>query len=384
MIVGSFRIQEHAFHAPSDPREDGAFWVRSVPRPYRVEFPEGNSPGILVADLAQAARHPLLLVDRKVAQIHLDGHPQLGALPRFVVDANERAKSIVTVLEIVEFLEANRATRTTALFVVGGGIVQDLGAFAAYLYKRGLPWTFVATTLLAQGDSGIGGKTALNHKNTKNLLALFSAPRKVVIDLGFIDTLGEDDVLSGMGEIYRLHVTGGEEFLAGFEEQFPRFRAGSRDALRRLIVGALSVKRAVVEEDEFELDLRRSLNYGHSFGHALEALVDFRIPHGIAVTIGMLVENEVSVRRGLLSQGQRDRLLRCGSPLVPDASRRVLASVRLDEILDLLRRDKKTEGNTLKLVVPESIGQIRFIDLELDLPTVELLKGSLHAVLDAL
>lgn len=382
--MGSFRIQNQSFRAPLDPRENGSFVTRSVPRPYSVEFPETSRPSESVAKLVADSRHPLLLVDRRVAEIHLHAERSLASLPRFAVEATEETKTIQTVLEIIEFLEANRTTKASMLVVVGGGIVQDLGAFAAYLYKRGIPWTFLPTTLLAQGDSGMGGKTALNHKKTKNLLALFSAPRRVIIDTAFLDTLGEDDVLSGMGEVFRLHVTGGEEFLASFEKECPRFRQGSKEALRKLIVGALSVKRAVIEGDEFEVDLRRSLNYGHSFGHALEALVDFRVPHGIAVTIGMLVENEVALRRGLLSKPERDRMMRAGKSLVPAASRKELASVKLDGILDLLRRDKKTEGSALKLVVLESIGQIRFVDLELDAASVQFLRKCVRAVVDEL
>ncbi|TAK87949.1 MAG: 3-dehydroquinate synthase [Betaproteobacteria bacterium] len=382
--MGSFRIQNQSFSAPLDPRENGGFVTRSVPRPYVVEFPQSTRPSESVAKLIGACRHPLLLVDGRVAQLHLDAEPSLASVPRFTIEANEESKNIQTVLKIIDFLETNRATRTSMLAVVGGGIVQDLGAFAGYLFKRGIPWTFVPTTLLAQGDSGMGGKTALNHKKTKNLLALFSAPRRVIIDTGFLDTLGDNDMLSGMGEVFRLHVTGGVDFLTAFEQEFPRFKEGSKDALLRLIIGALSVKRAVIERDEFEVDLRRSLNYGHSFGHALEALVDFRIPHGIAVTIGMLVENEVALRRGLLSKSERDRMLRAGRALVPAASRNELASVKLDGILELLRRDKKTEGSALKLVVVESIGQIRFIDLELDTPTVGLLHDSVAAVVHAL
>lgn len=382
--MGSFRIQQQEFDAPVDPREDGAFLVRSVPRPYRVEFPASPKPGEVVARLVAEARHPLLVADQRVWQIHLESQRSLSSVPRLVIEAKEENKGISKVLEIVEFLEEQRASKTSMLFVVGGGIIQDLGAVAAYLYKRGIPWTFIPTTLLAQGDSGIGGKTALNHKKTKNLLALFSAPRRVVIMPEFLDTLPMDDVLSGMGEVFRLHLTGGHHFLDAFEREFPLFQGGSKDALRKLIVAALSVKRAVVELDEFEVDLRRSMNFGHSFGHALEALVDFRIPHGVAVTIGAMVENEISMRRGMLPADQRDRLLRAAVPLVPEASRRELAALKLDGILDLLRRDKKTEGNALKLVVVESIGQMRFVDLELDAPTVDLLQECVRAVVDAL
>lgn len=382
--MGVFRIQERAFSAPLDPRDGNGFVVKSVPRAYRVEFPEGTASGETVASLVADARHPLLMADRRVAALHLDRIPALAAIPRFAMDAREEEKELSTVLRVIDFLEQNRATKTSMLFVVGGGIVQDVAAFAACMYKRGMPWTFLPSTLLAQGDSGIGSKAALNHARTKNLLGLFSAPRRVVMHPGFLATLPEGELLSGLGEIFRLHVTGGAEFVASFERDFPGARAGSEHALRRLLVGALSVKRAVIEVDEYEVDLRRSLNYGHSFGHALEALVDYRVPHGVAVTIGMLVENEIALRRKILARDERDRLIRLAAPLVSPASRSELSAVKLDGILELLRRDKKTQGNALKLVVPERIGSIRFIDLELDPPTLSLLGECVRAVVDAL
>lgn len=378
MSVGRFRIQDTEFEAPLDPREGGGFGVRSVPRAYRVEFPEA-APGDTVAALLSEAKHPLLIFDRRVAEAHF---PRLadGGTPCFAMDAREEDKEIATVLRLVEFLEKSGATRGSMLVVVGGGIVQDVSAFAAAMYKRGVPWTFVATTLLAQGDSSIGAKSALNHRNTKNLLGLFSAPRRVVLNTGFLRTLTESEYVSGMGEIFRLHVTGGEPFVEAYERDSPAALAGDQAAIRRLLVGALSVKRAVIEVDEYEVDLRRALNYGHSFGHALEAMVQYRIPHGTAVAIGMMVENEIASRRGIFGTAERDRIERLAAPLVLPAARRELAALSTARILELLRNDKKTEGDRLKLVIPERIGAIRFIDFKLDAPAAALVADCIRSV----
>lgn len=355
-----------------------------MPRPYRVEFPEGQKPAEAIASYMSRTRHPILMTDRRVASLHLQANGSLAGVPRFEMDAREEEKEIGTVLRLVDFLDRNRATRASMLYVVGGGIVQDVAAFAACMFKRGVPWTFLPTTLLAQGDSGIGSKAALNHAGTKNLLGLFSAPRCVVMDVGFLETLPQSDRLSGLGEIFRLHVTGGREFLGAFERNLPEGLRGSSSALSTLIAGALSVKRAVIEVDEYELDLRRALNYGHSFGHALEALVEYRVPHGTAVTIGMLVENEIALRKGILNERDRGILFQLAKDLIPSDSRSALATVRLDGILDLLRRDKKTEGNALKLVVPENIGTTRFVDLELNPQSLTVVEECVRAVIDAL
>lgn len=252
------------------------------------------------------------------------------------------------------------------LFAVGGGIVQDLAAFAAYIYKRGIPWSFVPTTLLAQCDSSVGGKTAVNHKETKNLLALFSAPRRIITDTGFLSTLPQADWYSGAGEILRLCITGGEHSLQTLERLTPALFQHDATHTSDLIKTSLLIKKAVVEYDEFELDIRRSMNYGHSFGHALESLSEYRIPHGLAVAIGILVENEISLMRGVLGRDERDRLLRLGNKLISTASWNIFATLSLDGILELLKRDKKTEGSVLKLATLRQIGHLEFIDLRMD------------------
>jgi 3-dehydroquinate synthase len=376
-----FHIQNNKFIAEVMPNVDMGFQVASSPRPYRVDFPAGHSPAENLAREVCAHKAPLMLVDSHIQELYLSARSELAVVPTFSVVAGEGVKEISTVLEIVDFLERNSATKISMLFVVGGGVIQDLGAFSGAMYKRGLPWTFVPTTLLAQGDSCVGGKTALNHKKTKNLLGLFSAPRRVIIDTGFLLTLRQGDLLSGVGEIFRLCITGGPAFLAVFAKLLPAFLAGDAQAARELIASSLSVKRAVVEFDEFELDIRRSMNYGHSFGHALEALTDFRIPHGVGVTIGILVENEIAHRRGMLPRSERDHMLALGRQIIPEDCRQVFAAASLDGVLDLLRRDKKTEGAVLKLATLERIGQMRFIDFVLDAGGEAELRAAVTAVL---
>jgi 3-dehydroquinate synthase len=188
-------------------------------------------------------------------------------------------------------------------------------------------------------------------------------------------------MLSGVGEIFRLCITGGPQFLDEFSARLPAFLDGDASATRRLIATSLSAKKAVVEFDEFELDIRRSMNYGHSFGHALEALTDFLIPHGVGVTIGILVENEIAHRRGMLGREERDRMLTLGRQIIPADCRKVFATASLDGVLDLLRRDKKTEGTVLKLATLERVGQMRFIDFVLNSEGEAELQAAVTAVL---
>lgn len=358
-LMTNFKIQNQTFSVNTQEDISSKLIIKSSPRPYKVNFSRQNL-------FANKSPSSLLLADRKVHNLYLKNNQELSGVPTFLVDAIEETKEIKTVLEIIDFLEKNSATKTSMLYVVGGGIIQDLGAFSGSMYKRGLPWTFIPTTLLAQGDSCVGGKTALNHKGTKNLLALFSAPREVVINTDFLLSLSRHDILSGVGEIFRLCITGGNDFLKIFIENLPSFLQGDNDATNRLIAASLLVKKAIVEFDEFELDIRRSMNYGHSFGHALEALSNYQIPHGIGVTIGILVENEIAAGRGMLKAAEQKLLLDLGKKIIPTDVLKKFSNTPLDGILTLFKRDKKTEGTILKLATLEKIGDMRFIDFTLD------------------
>ena len=343
-----------------------ALEIKSAPRAYSVTFKSGPGAGERLSNEIHQHSAPLLLADEWIFENYLRSDTNLQDVPIFLVSANEEKKSIETVLEIIDFLEKSAASKTSMLFAVGGGIIQDLAAFSAYLFKRGIPWTFVPTTLLAQGDSSVGGKTALNHRQTKNLLGLFSAPRKIITDTGFLTTLKQEDWLSGTGEILRLCITGGEASLLKLEQGIRACVNRDLDVTTNLIGIALAVKKSVVEFDEFEIDIRRSMNYGHSFGHALEALTRYQISHGIGVALGIMVENELSYRRGLLPQEQRDRILLIANQIVSDHVWGVFCKASMDGILDLLKRDKKAEGPILKLATLAQIGQIDFLDLQLD------------------
>lgn len=383
-MVSQFKIQEQVFSADPQPAIRESYTVKSIPRPYPLEFFVDGAPGERLVKDIKNQKSPLLVIDSRIKELYFDRILDTSSIPILEIVATEEIKEISTVLEIIDFLERNGATKSSMLYVVGGGILQDLGAFSGAMYKRGLPWTFVPTTLLAQADSCVGGKTALNYKHTKNLLALFSAPRLVIIDTGFLKTLPKSDILSGAGEIFRLCITGGQDFLNIFAAELPSFLKNDPDATSRMIATSLSAKRAIVEFDEFEFDIRRSMNYGHSFGHALEALSDYRIPHGVGVTIGILVENQIAHQRSMLSTEERDFLLGLGRQIIPSESLVTFANTSLDGVLDLLKRDKKAEGAILKLATLESIGQIRFIDFALDASGEKELRQAVQTVLESI
>lgn len=209
--------------------------VRSSPRPYSVEFVSSLPLVATVDALAAQSDHAVVLADRYVLAAHLGTAPAIASAPTFEVEAIEEVKSVDTALSAVEFLDSQRVSRSSLLVVVGGGIVQDIGAFAACTYKRGVPWAYVPTTLLAQADSCIGAKSGLNFRGTKNLVGVFSAPRRVLVHTGFLDTLTFEARMSGLGEIFRLCVIGGPESLRLFERLQPDAVAGESSAINTLI-----------------------------------------------------------------------------------------------------------------------------------------------------
>lgn len=360
-----FKIQNVEFNNWADGMGENSISVQSSPRPYSVDFISNSSGFSWLNNHIKNQGKPLMLADKYLFDTFLSGLNFEG-IPIFKFEAIEENKDIQTVLNVCDFLNENQANRGSMLFVIGGGIVQDIGAFAAAMLKRGIPWTYVPTTLLSQGDSCLGGKTAVNHNKTKNLLGLFSAPRKVLIDSSFCKTLDFKDRMSGGGEIFRLLITGGNGGFELLERYVDQFIAGSIDATQKLVAASLQVKKRIVENDEFELDIRRSMNYGHSIGHAIEALSNYQIPHGVGVAIGILVENRIAVNRGMLSRDDEKRIYAVGKKIVPGDIWQIFSKLEISEILPFLASDKKVEGAMLKLATLNSIGEMVFVDLSLD------------------
>jgi 3-dehydroquinate synthase len=363
-MITNYQIQDTYFTTTIEPETTKEFSVQSSPRPYVVKIVSEDNFSWIRKEI-DTQKTPLVLIDRYVKNEVLKT-VDFENIPCYEVDATENNKGIDTVLKVCEFLQDNNANRGSMLYVIGGGIIQDLGAFAGAMYKRGIPWTFVPTTLLSQADSCLGGKTAVNHGKTKNVLGLFSAPRQVLIDPRFIDTLSYNDQLSGGGEIFRLLITGGVRAFEFFQQNVEEFISGSKEARRQLMISSLSVKKSIVERDEFEIDIRRSMNYGHSIGHAIEALSKYAIPHGQGVAIGILVENRIAKNRGMLSEKEYKEIYIAGKKVITDNVWNEFCRLDAFRLLPFLTNDKKAEGNNLKLATILSIGNMKFIDLPLN------------------
>jgi len=267
----------------------------------------------------------------------------------------ESFKDWPTLNRIFDHLLEHRCDRKTVLFALGGGVVGDMAGFAAATYMRGVPFVQVPTTLLAQVDSSVGGKTAINHPLGKNMIGAFYQPRRVVCDLDTLDTLPAREFAAGLAEVIKYGPIADAAFLDWTETNLDALLARDRAALTHAVRRSCEIKAAVVGEDEREGGLRAILNFGHTFGHAIETgLGHGAWLHGEAVGCGMVMAADLSVRLGRVPSAFAGRLRR----LVERAGLPVQApALGVERFLQLMRVDKKAEGGEIRFVVVDAPGR---------------------------
>ncbi len=267
-----------------------------------------------------------------------------------VLPVDEDRKNLDTVQELYDRLTKLAAKRNMTMITIGGGTLQDISGFAASTLYRGINWVFVPTTLLAQADSCIGSKTSLNYKRFKNLIGTFYPPSEVYIHSPFLSTLRDEDFYSGLGEVLKLHLMGGEEKVREIIGLLPLIRKKEAGALLSAVGNSLLIKQDYIAGDEFDTGRRNLLNFGHCFGHALETTSDFAIPHGQAVLVGMIFANIAAKNRGLLSDRTHRFLL--DEILLPNLVSRVETShMDIDSLFSAMKQDKKRIDEGLALVM---------------------------------
>jgi 3-dehydroquinate synthase len=256
---------------------------------------------------------------------------------------------------IFDHLLTQGADRKTVLFALGGGVVGDITGFAAGCYMRGVPFVQVPTTLLAQVDSSVGGKTAINHALGKNMIGLFYHPQRVVCDLDTLQTLPQREFIAGLAEVIKYGPIADEGFLGWIEDHLDDLLARHPAALTHAIRRSCEIKAEVVGQDEKEGGLRAILNFGHTFGHAIESGLGYgQWLHGEAVGCGMRMATDLSVRLGLLPpaalQRMHELLVRAGLPVrAPDLG--------VERYLQWMGRDKKAEAGEIRFVVLQAMGR---------------------------
>ena len=314
---------------------------------YSVKFEDSIQE--LIKGLLELDSH--FIVDANVAQIFgKELHPILSRSSTITLEATESNKSIDRVIPVMEKLVANAFRRNQTLIATGGGITQDVTCFIASTLYRGVQWIFVPTTLLAQADSCIGSKSSINLGKVKNIIGTFYPPSEVLVTSEFLSTLSSNDMKSGVGEILKVHAI---DSCAAFDTLAKEYELlfTKRAVLESYVRQSLLIKQRYIEVDEFDKSVRNIFNYGHSFGHAIEAATDFGIPHGIAVSIGMDFANKVAAGRKLISEIDFQRM---HSTLLKNYSQHASTNIPKEAFLSALMKDKKNTAKNLVLILPVS------------------------------
>lgn len=309
--------------------------------------------------------HAFFVIDRNVYDLY---PKQLHDIPEeklYLLDAVEENKNISTALDICEKMTNIPAKRNSIMITIGGGICQDISGFAANILYRGINWILVPTTLLSACDSCIGSKTSLNYKKYKNLLGTFYPPQELYIYSSFFDTLSERDFKSGLGEVVKFNVMKGSDGVKSLEKNIDLLIEKDMTTLNDFVKSSLEFKKPLVERDEFDKGDRIALNFAHTFGHAIESVSKYAVPHGTAVAIGMLMANHISVRRGILSVEINERIIKLVDKIVTiDYKEKYFET---DGIIEAMKNDKKRKGEKLAAVLLDSQYETNvYFDLEID------------------
>ena len=335
------------------------FTVHSAIHDYNVGFVDDFTLSLLEI----LKPNDTLLIDENVSRLYRARlEPILNDFPHVFIQPSEEIKSYKGVGSILEQLIQEGFRKNNKIVAIGGGITQDIATFIAANLYRGVEWYFFPTTLLAQADSCIGGKSSLNFGSYKNLLGNFYPPWKIFIDLSFIDTLPRKEIVSGLGEMTHFYFVSGEEDFQQIRKSYSK-SFEDKAVLEELIHRSLNIKKRTIEIDEFDRKERRIFNYGHSFGHAIESVTGYRVPHGIAVSYGMDISNFISVKMGLIDENlcrQMRDVLKLNWKEVP------LGEIDIEAFLNALRKDKKNIGSEVRVILTRGFGKMFITSLDVD------------------
>jgi len=276
-----------------------------------------------------------------------------------LVPEGEEQKSLETAGRLYHELTDLYAERTTPILALGGGVIGDLAGFVAATYMRGVPLIQMPTTLLAQGDSSIGGKVAVNHGQLKNKIGAFYHPRLTISDISTLKTLSPREFSDGLAEIIKHGVILDGEFFSYLEDNLDKIKSLDDQVLERVVSRSAEIKAGVVEKDELDLGLRNILNCGHTVGHAIESVSGLQVWHGEAVAIGMLVEARISNKLGMLAQND---VIRLRSLIARADLPTEIPNLEVAKIIQAMKHDKKILRGKLRFALPKSIGNVFITD----------------------
>lgn len=304
-----------------------------------------------------------ILIDQNVYNLYkekIQGFIQPSK--HIIIEAKESHKTLDYAQFIIKFLINNNIKRNDRLIAIGGGIIQDITGFVSSILFRGIEWVFYPTTLLAQSDSCIGSKTSINVDDLKNQLGTFYPPHHIIIDVNFLKTLKTNEIKSGLGEIIKVHLLDSSEGMEFIIKNYERSQI-DENIIKEFIYRSLNIKKGIIEKDEFDREYRNILNYGHSFGHAIESLTDYRICHGQAVTVGMDMANYISLKIGILPDKMFYLMREALINNLPDFQ---LNPDKINKLLFALAKDKKNVDDYFNLILTRGPGKMEKIKTKND------------------
>ncbi len=299
----------------------------------------------------------VIITDTNVRNLYLKEFPAGDII---TIGCGEAIKNLDTVRDIYHQLVDLKADRSTYIIGIGGGIVCDICGFAASTYMRGLRFAYVPTTLLAQVDAGVGGKSGVNLGGYKNLVGVFNQPEFVLCDANLLKSLPQREVLCGMAEIIKHAAIADVELLEFLEHNRESVIKLDVDVIEKLIYDSVLIKSKIVNRDETEKGERRKLNFGHTFGHAIEKCTDFN--HGEAVSVGMALACAFSVQKGIMAHAGAKRL----KLLLESFGLPTRVDVRADMLLEAIEKDKKRLGDIIHFVLLKGLGNARVEEISMD------------------
>lgn len=329
--------------------------IKSKLYDYSVEFTDDFAKK--VKEISESTTY---VIDKNVYELYRERFSELSVDNIYLMDPTESKKNMDSVIDIMNFWKQSGVKKNWKVVCFGGGITQDVTTIAADLFLRNMEWYFFPTTLLSMCDSCIGGKCGINLGEYKNQIGVFYPPKKIFIDTNFINTLSEGDYLNGWGEILKFSLTKDDHF---FDELKSEENFIPCDRIAEYIHKGLFTKKEIIEEDEFETDLRRVLNYGHTFGHALEAYTHNTIPHGQGVIWGIDVANYIALSENLITE-----------EYYYEIKKLIKSSFLKDEIVisdshklfEIIKTDKKVKGNTIHLALLNGRSNLIVYPLNID------------------
>ena len=342
--------------------------IKSSIRDYTVNFVDDFS----IPLAKEQGRGSFFIIDSNVYKLYFENNLFDKSAKNFlIIEASEFNKSIDKCVEIVEILVEKKIRHNQRMVAIGGGIIQDITSFTASIYLRGIEWSFFPTTLLAQADSCIGGKTSINLKDIKNIIGGFNPPVKIYLDFKFLETLSKEDIKSGIGEILHFYYYSNSPYIEMMMGEYDNLIKNPQD-LVKYIIESLTIKKSVIEIDEFDKDERNKFNYGHTFGHAIETATNYRIKHGQAVTVGMDIANYISYHNGLMDSEDYNNAKKILEINFPKFS-----WLNFDNrlFLESLSKDKKNKGEKLGCILSRGPGKLMKEFLPIDKKFKSLMKN---------